>query len=170
MPCQDASNEYPQHMFLQRNKENLSKNYHQILLLNKSSASVLVFRVNMLKCQLTLTTTWDNSVYDKQIMFFLFFPENRIWNFMQIVSNRDNLHKMSNPVFWEKQEKKSISLPVKILPIVLNVNCLVTWYRVKINFIPQAGSLRQLLWYDWWLVVDPNSSGWHWIPWEQKIP
>ena len=24
---------------------------------------------------------------------------------MQIVSNGDNLHEMSNPVFWEKQEK-----------------------------------------------------------------
>ena len=28
--------------------------------------------------------------------------ENRIWPFLQIVSNGDNLHEMSNPVFWEK--------------------------------------------------------------------
>ena len=35
-------------------------------------------------------------------IFFLFFPENRIWHFMQIVSLGDNLHEMSNPVFWEK--------------------------------------------------------------------
>ena len=34
--------------------------------------------------------------------FFLFFPENRFWHFMQIVSNGDNLHEISNPVFWEK--------------------------------------------------------------------
>ena len=33
--------------------------------------------------------------------FFLFFPENRIRHFMQIVSIGDNLHEMSNPVFWE---------------------------------------------------------------------
>ena len=34
--------------------------------------------------------------------FFLFFPENRTWNFMQIVSIVDNLHEMSNSVFWGK--------------------------------------------------------------------
>ena len=39
-------------------------------------------------------------------IFFLFFPrENRIWHFMQIASTGDNLHEMSYPVFWEKQEK-----------------------------------------------------------------
>ena len=31
-----SSNEYPQHMLLWSNKKNLSQNYHQILLLNKS--------------------------------------------------------------------------------------------------------------------------------------
>ena len=41
----------------------------------------------------------------QQIMFFLFFPENRIWHFMQIVSSRDNLHETSNPVFGEKIRK-----------------------------------------------------------------
>ena len=35
-------------------------------------------------------------------LFFLFVPENKIWHFMQIVSNRDNLHEMSNPAFLEK--------------------------------------------------------------------
>ena len=30
---------------------------------------------------------------------FLFFLENRIWDFMQIVSLEDNLHEVSNPVF-----------------------------------------------------------------------
>ena len=34
-------------------------------------------------------------------IFSLYFPENRFWYFMQIVSNHD----MSKPVFWEKQEK-----------------------------------------------------------------
>ena len=29
----------------------------------------------------------------------LIFQENRFWHFMQIVSNRDNLHETSNPVF-----------------------------------------------------------------------
>ena len=31
--------------------------------------------------------------------FFFFFSENRVWQFMQIVSMGDNLHVMSNPVF-----------------------------------------------------------------------
>ena len=36
--------------------------------------------------------------------FFLFFPENRILYFMQSVSFGDNLHEISNPVFWEKKK------------------------------------------------------------------
>ena len=45
--------------------------------------------------------------------FFLFFPENRIRHSMQIVSigetgfdmsNGDNLHEMSSPVFWENKK------------------------------------------------------------------
>ena len=34
-------------------------------------------------------------------IFVLFFPENRIQHFMQSVFG-DNLHEMSNPVFWGK--------------------------------------------------------------------
>ena len=37
-------------------------------------------------------------------IFFFFFPENRIRHFMQIVSNGDNLHEKSNPVFWENKK------------------------------------------------------------------
>ena len=55
--------------------------------------------------KLTFTTLWAFSADDKLMIFFLFFPVNRIWHFMQIVSWGDNLHEMSNPVFWEKQEK-----------------------------------------------------------------
>ena len=36
---------------------------------------------------------------------FLFFQENRIRHFMQIVSIGDNLHEMSKPVFWGKKEE-----------------------------------------------------------------
>ena len=41
----------------------------------------------------------------KLVVFFLFFQENKIWHFMQTVSNGDSLHEMSNPVFSEKEEK-----------------------------------------------------------------
>ena len=37
--------------------------------------------------------------------FFFFLPENRICQFMQIVSIGDNLHEMSKPVFWGKYGK-----------------------------------------------------------------
>ena len=35
--------------------------------------------------------------------FFLFFSENKVWHFLQIVSSGDNLHEMTNPVFKEKK-------------------------------------------------------------------
>ena len=54
---------------------------------------------------INLTTHRANLADDKLMMLFLFFPENRFWHFMQIVSYGDNLHGMSNPVFWEKYEK-----------------------------------------------------------------
>ena len=51
---------------------------------------------------LTFTTFWVNSSDDKLVIFF---PDNRIWHFMQTVSNGDNLHEMSNPIFWKKKKK-----------------------------------------------------------------
>ena len=58
------------------------------------------FMVNpLMKFQNTFTSLWANSADDKWMLYFL---ENRIWHFMQIVSNGDNLHEMSNPDFWKK--------------------------------------------------------------------
>ena len=53
-----------------------------------------------LDTSLTFTTLWAFSADDKLMIFFLFFPENRIRHFTQIVSY--NLHEMLYPVFWEK--------------------------------------------------------------------
>ena len=50
----------------------------------------------------TFSTLWANSENHKLMIFSYFFPENWFWHFMQIVSNGDNLHEMSYPVFWEK--------------------------------------------------------------------
>ena len=44
------------------------------------------------------------------LVVLLFFPENRIWHFMQIVSLGDNLHEMSYPVSWEKKKKKKFKM------------------------------------------------------------
>ena len=50
------------------------------------------------------------------------FPEKRIWHFMKIVSLRDNLQEMSNPIFWEKNKKNiSVCHLQKILPSMLSV-------------------------------------------------
>ena len=45
---------------------------------------------------------WVKFLADDVLDFFshFFFPENRIWHFMQIVSIGDNLHEVSNPVFF----------------------------------------------------------------------
>ena len=40
-----------------------------------------------------------DSADDKLMLFYLFFLENKIWHFMQIVSIEDNLHEVSNPIF-----------------------------------------------------------------------
>ena len=45
--------------------------------------------------------------------------ENRIWHFMQIVS--DNLHEISKPVFWKNKKNLSIRHLQEILPRVLSV-------------------------------------------------
>ena len=55
---------------------------------------------------LTFTNLWANSADDTLAIFFLVFPENRIWHFIQIVSYTDNLYEMSKPAFWKKYEKK----------------------------------------------------------------
>ena len=54
---------------------------------------------------LTLTVLCANSADEKLMIFLLFFPESKIWYFIQIISVGDNLHVMSNPIFWEKLRK-----------------------------------------------------------------
>ena len=75
----------------------------------ETSCSVRIFATKYLAAtqtpwsiNLTFTTLLAFSADDKLMIFFLFFPANRIRHFMQIVSLGDNLHEMSIPVFWEK--------------------------------------------------------------------
>ena len=60
-----------------------------------------MFFVSSNVCALSFTLR-ANSVDDKLVIVFLFFPENRIWRFMQIVSTEDNLHEIQSPVLGEK--------------------------------------------------------------------
>ena len=52
-------------------------------------------------CILTFTTLWVNSADYKLMTFFLFFQENRIWQYMQNAYTGDNL-----PVlfFWNLEK------------------------------------------------------------------
>ena len=56
---------------------------------------------------------WANTVDNKLMIVFVFFPENRIYHIMQIVSLGDNLlslgdnlHELLNPIFWKKKIRK----------------------------------------------------------------
>ena len=54
---------------------------------------------------LNMLGNFFSSRQERIEIFFLIFPENMSWHFMQIVSIGDNLHEISNPVFLEKLEK-----------------------------------------------------------------
>ena len=45
------------------------------------------------------------------MIFSYFFPENKIWHFMQIVSNWDNLRDMPNRFLKNKIRKNITNLP-----------------------------------------------------------
>ena len=57
---------------------------------------------------------WAYSADDNLVIFFLFFPENSIWHFMQIVSIGDNLHECQT-LFSGKNTKKKIQSTLVIL-------------------------------------------------------
>ena len=71
--------------------------------------------------QLTFTTVWSNLDDDKFVVFVIFFPENRIWHFMQIVFMETICMKCQN-MFSGKNNKKNISKCrlLKFLPRVLS--------------------------------------------------
>ena len=76
--------------------------------------------------------------YSADNKLLLFFPENRLWHFMQIVSilenglyhfmqivsKRDNLHEMSKPIFWKIiiKKKNSKNFRLNFLTRVLSIN------------------------------------------------
>ena len=77
----------------------------------------------MLLDVLPFTTLCANSVDDKSVIFSLFFSENRVQYSCKLSPLAgDNLHEMSDPVFWEKKKKNiSICRLMKILPRVLSL-------------------------------------------------
>ena len=103
-----TSKEYQQHMVMSRNKKTIYLVVHHLELFFSSKY---------------LLQTLVNSADNKSMIFFLFFQENRLWYFMQIVSNGDNLHEMSKPFFWKKRRKYiSNCCLLKFLQSMLRVN------------------------------------------------
>ena len=93
---------------------------------------------------LTFTTLWVNSADGELIILFLFFPENGIWHFMQIVSIGDNLHEISKPVFWEKK-KETICMKYQILFSGKNKKNISKWCLLK--NLPRVLSVKYLICY-----------------------
>ena len=63
-----------------------------------SECGLLQFLLSMLNINMLMTKFSDS--YKK--IFFLFFLGNKSSQFMSIISNGDNLHEMSNPIYWNK--------------------------------------------------------------------
>ena len=76
----------------------------------------------IVKCCLTFTTLLANSADDKLVIFFLLFPENRFWHFMQIVSSETICMKYQKLFSWKNKKNISKCCLLKILPRVLSVN------------------------------------------------
>ena len=83
--------------------------------------------------------------------FFLFFWENRIWQFMQIVSTGDNLYNCQNFFFWEKWKKifQTVVCPEcsaldQKYTSVYTARCLTSFFLTK-RTLPLAYSYYQMI-------------------------
>ena len=56
---------------------------------------------------LTFTTLWAYSADNKLMLFFLFFPENRIWHYMQ-TSPMETIYMKCQILFSMKKKKKKM--------------------------------------------------------------
>ena len=122
-------NEYPQHMLSCRNKKKYLSGYSSYLPLSM------------------LGKYFSRRHFE---IFFLSFPENKIWHFMQTVSNGDNLHEISNPVFWENKKYITNLSSAVLAQTVVMVKVLFKLYYILHNpwQTPQSKDWTQLWW--WW--------------------
>ena len=79
-----------QDLFSLKNKRNILECHLLQILLGALRVKIL----HQLE-QYIFVTLYTNSADDKLMIFFLFYPENRLSHFIQIVSLGDNLHEMS---------------------------------------------------------------------------
>ena len=84
----------------------------------------------------------------------IFFSENRIWCFMQIVSIGDSFNEMSKSVFWEKYEKYSCPPPMGMgtlisVWITLESALELAFVGVGVTF----SCLHYILWTSGWVLT-----------------
>ena len=90
---------------------------------------------------LSFTSLWPNLADNKLMIFFLFFPEDRIWYFKQIICIGDNLHAMVKTCFLGKMRKSILVCCLQeILPWVLSNNS-ISDYDLQSSYLPPTWSL-----------------------------
>ena len=90
--------------------------------------------------RLTITTLWVDSADDKLMIFFLFFLENRIWHFMQIVSVENRIwHFMQETICMKYQSLFSRKNKKKIFE---NVVCWNFYPACKVLNVTSASMQR----------------------------
>ena len=62
-----------------------------------------------------------NSADDKTVIFSLFFTEEKVLTFHANCLLGNNLHEMSNPIFWENKKDNFKMSPAAILPSMISV-------------------------------------------------
>ena len=83
---------------------NIRREWSSQELLRRELSSQELLRTELFNQEL-LTLSTLGKIFGRhyiELFFFFFSPENGMSRLVQIVSCGDNLHEMSNPVFWEK--------------------------------------------------------------------
>ena len=83
--------------------------YVEVRVSRSVSEGPLEFEIKRVDCIPLPHSGWANSA-EYRFMFFLVFPENRLWHFMHIVSWEDNLQEMSKPFFREKIRENTFQI------------------------------------------------------------
>ena len=100
VPCWGASNEYHNICFHAEIRK-ISHGYPSSLELWLPAAKYNLTMKPFNKLDFNISRQYFKILPRNILMLLLlFFPEQRVWHFMQIVSSGDNSHEMSNPFFW----------------------------------------------------------------------
>ena len=78
---------------------------------------------NVIHLIVYLTLSTLGKIFSRRyfVIYFLFSPENWIWQLMQIVSIGDNLHEMSDHILWKNKKNINHLSSAKIAQRVVKV-------------------------------------------------